>query len=161
MATMTVTEAYTILGVTTTATDSDIKSAWRTLVRRYHPDNQVTGDRTAFERVQAAYDVLRAQSKTIEYETVSASPFDHFTHWTTFRTKPSSSQSGTICSACHGTGFVSNVIHIGLTSTTTIRLCSTCGGRAQKTVCSVCLGKGYSEYHAGFMTIKIACPACQ
>jgi molecular chaperone DnaJ len=33
---------YAILGVSTTATDLEIKRAYRNLVKRYHPDSEIT-----------------------------------------------------------------------------------------------------------------------
>ncbi|MCK4472395.1 MAG: DnaJ domain-containing protein, partial [Anaerolineae bacterium] len=49
---------YTVLGVPQSATDEDIKRAYRTLARRYHPDSRVEAVPTAlFHDVQTAYAV--------------------------------------------------------------------------------------------------------
>ena len=53
-----VAEAYALLGVPVKASDSELRSAYRVLVRRYHPDTN-GGDRTEEERlwaVQQAYE---------------------------------------------------------------------------------------------------------
>jgi hypothetical protein len=52
--------AYEILGVPPSATDREVRTAYRALVWRYHPDNN-QGDESARERfmaVQAAYEEL-------------------------------------------------------------------------------------------------------
>lgn len=53
-------DAYALLGVPTKATDNDVRSAYRQLIRRYHPDSN-GGDRTAEDRllaVQQAYEKI-------------------------------------------------------------------------------------------------------
>ena len=52
---------YKTLGVERTASDKEIKSAYRKLARKYHPDLN-PGDKTAesrFKEIQEAYAVLR------------------------------------------------------------------------------------------------------
>jgi molecular chaperone DnaJ len=63
---------YRVLGVSDTATQKDIKSAYRKLSRQYHPD-QNPGDKAAEERfkeVSAAYDVVGDAEKRKEYDEV-------------------------------------------------------------------------------------------
>lgn len=64
---------YAELGVSRTATADEIKKAFRTLARKYHPDaNQ--GDASAeerFKRVSEAYDVLSDADKRAKYDTLS------------------------------------------------------------------------------------------
>jgi len=61
---------YKILGVPKTATDKEIKSAYRKLARQYHPDvNQ--NDKSAeekFKDIGEAYDVLGDESKRSKYD---------------------------------------------------------------------------------------------
>ena len=57
------TDPYTVLGVSRDASDEDIKKAYRTLAKKYHPDVN-PGDKTAEEKmkeVNAAYDLIRRQ----------------------------------------------------------------------------------------------------
>src|SRR5919108_3455088 len=63
---------YRILGVSDTASQKDIKSAYRKLSRQYHPDAN-PGDKAAEERfkeVSAAYDVVGDPEKRKEYDEV-------------------------------------------------------------------------------------------
>src|ERR1700756_1913455 len=61
---------YQILGVPKTATDKEIKAAYRKLARQYHPDvNQ--NDKTAedkFKNVGEAYEVLSDVDKRAKYD---------------------------------------------------------------------------------------------
>jgi len=61
---------YDALGVSKTASQDEIKKAYRKLVRQYHPDKN-PGDKEAEERfkeVQAAYDVLSDPDKRKQYD---------------------------------------------------------------------------------------------
>ena len=61
---------YEVLGVAKTATDDDIKKAFRKLARRYHPDVN-PGDKTAetkFKEIAEAYEVLSDKKKRETYD---------------------------------------------------------------------------------------------
>lgn len=61
---------YDALGVSRTATDKDIRSAYRRLARKYHPDVN-PGDKAAearFKEVNAAYEVLSDAAKRKKYD---------------------------------------------------------------------------------------------
>ncbi len=59
---------YQILHVGRTAKQEEIKSAYRKLSRKYHPDNAGEQAREQFEKVQEAYAVLGEEEKRAAYD---------------------------------------------------------------------------------------------
>lgn len=50
---------YNVLGVATIATDDEIKTSWRRLIKQWHPDrSKEPGSREQFEAIQNAYTIL-------------------------------------------------------------------------------------------------------
>ena len=49
---------YELLGVSKTATDEEIKRAFRKLAKMYHPDNKETGDAAKFKQIGETYAIL-------------------------------------------------------------------------------------------------------
>ncbi|GAB3479872.1 curved DNA-binding protein [Azotobacter salinestris] len=60
---------YTMLGVEPTADEKTIKTAYRRLARKYHPDmNKEAGAENRFKEVAEAYEVLSDAEKRAEYD---------------------------------------------------------------------------------------------
>ncbi len=67
---------YEILGVSKNASKDEIKSAYRKLAKKYHPDNKETGDEAKFKEVQEAYDILYDDEKRAAYDRFGHAAFD-------------------------------------------------------------------------------------
>jgi curved DNA-binding protein CbpA len=59
---------YLLLGVQESATEHQIRAAYRTLARRYHPDVSRTPDAKKFARIHQAYNVLGSATNRMEYD---------------------------------------------------------------------------------------------
>lgn len=69
---------YEVLGVDKTASDADIKKAYRQLAKKYHPDMN-PGDKEAeanFKEVNEAYDILSDPDKKAKYDQYGHAAFD-------------------------------------------------------------------------------------
>ncbi len=70
-------DLYQILGVQKTATADEIKSAYRKLAMKYHPDKN-PGDKNAeemFKKISSAYDVLGDTTKRNQYDSYGSSSY--------------------------------------------------------------------------------------
>jgi len=69
---------YEVLGVSKTASDDEIKRAFRKLAKEYHPDiNKAPDAAEKFKEVQEAYAVLSDASKRKQYDQFGHSAFDN------------------------------------------------------------------------------------
>ncbi|MBW2219842.1 MAG: DnaJ domain-containing protein, partial [Deltaproteobacteria bacterium] len=74
---MSETDYYKILGVNKSASDGEIKKAYRKLAMKYHPDH-TKGDKTAeekFKKISEAYAVLSDKEKRKQYDTFGINGF--------------------------------------------------------------------------------------
>ena len=67
---------YEVLGVSKNASKDEIKSAYRKLAKKYHPDNKETGDEAKFKEVQEAYDILFDDQKRDAYNQFGHAAFE-------------------------------------------------------------------------------------
>lgn len=65
-------DPYVSLGLARSATDKDIKKAYRKMALKYHPDRS-GGDENKFKEVSAAYEILSDPQKKKEYDTYGGS----------------------------------------------------------------------------------------
>src|SRR5262249_57955652 len=77
---------YRILGVERGADDKTIKSAYRKLARKYHPDVN-KGQDARFKEINEAYEVLSDPEKRRRYDTLGPD-------WQSYAHQPSGSQPG-------------------------------------------------------------------
>ena len=71
----TVKDYYATLGVSRTASESEIKKAFRKLAIRYHPDKNASPDaKEKFQEANEAYDVLGDPTKRAGYDALLANP---------------------------------------------------------------------------------------
>ena len=67
-------DLYAVLGVSKDASQDEIKSAYRKLAMKYHPDRN-PGNKEAeekFKNISAAYDVLGDETKRRSYDSYGA-----------------------------------------------------------------------------------------
>jgi curved DNA-binding protein CbpA len=75
------TDPYAVLGLTRQATQEQIQRAYRTLMRRHHPDTRPMGDpaehaasNTTLQQVTAAYAVLGDPARRASYDNHHTTP---------------------------------------------------------------------------------------
>ena len=60
---------YEVLGLSKSASQDEIKKAYRTLAKKYHPDiNKEPGAEDKFKEIQEAYDILSDEKKKQLYD---------------------------------------------------------------------------------------------
>ncbi|MBX4195493.1 DnaJ domain-containing protein [Candidatus Parcubacteria bacterium] len=65
---------YKILGVERSASEEDIKKAFRKMAHQYHPDKK-SGDEAKFKELNEAYTILSDKEKRRQYDTFGSSNF--------------------------------------------------------------------------------------
>lgn len=162
------TNHYEVLGVNESAAQDDIKSAYRKLAMKYHPDKN-PGDKSAeeqFKKVQEAYDTLSEDSKRKNYDFMRKNgydprgfnPRDPFSYYTSQNNDPfadffrNANHQASI--AGHDIGFnlacsFEDTIHGTRKNVTfnTNEICSSCDGEGHKKgstkiTCHNCKGSG-------------------
>lgn len=159
-------DPYKILGVARSASDDEIKKAYRKLSKQYHPDNKQTGDEEKFKEISNAYETLSDKNKRVAYDNPGFNgpwsggfnPFEDFFRGSS--RKPKQNQP------------TDNGCEIHAQKDTTIKIdyekkveCTFCGGRGGDHVdCSNCNGTGFvtRTTQMGFMMSQTMepCPVC-
>ncbi len=70
-------DLYEVLGIAKTASKDEIKSAYRKLAKKYHPDiNKEADAETKFKEIQEAYDILYDDTKRASYDRFGHQAFE-------------------------------------------------------------------------------------
>jgi len=170
---------YDILGVNKNASENEIKTAFRTLSKKFHPD--IGGDSEKFKEISEAYSVLSKEDKRREYDNGGLRNFgpapSHFSNaFANFfnmgqhfrRPDPLAPKKGRTIVLEHevslGTLLFGGEIDINLSFED---VCIECGGRGAKnvSVCDTCNGSGQiTESKSGNGMLFMAsstCPNCR
>lgn len=187
---MTQRDYYEILMVSKSASDGEIKKAYRDLAKKYHPDlNPGDGDAEAkFKEASEAYEVLKDPNKRTIYdqyghqglknqgfsgfsnaEDIFSSFGDIFDSFFGFGGGPRSRRSSKGEDAKVQIEVTLEEVCTGTTKkieNEILQDCQTCDGTGAKlgsspSTCSVCQGYGQVQQNRGFISIATTCPQCR
>jgi DnaJ family protein A protein 2 len=149
-------ELYSILGVTNTASQDEIKKAYRKLAIKEHPDKG--GDPEKFKQISEAYSILQDPQKKQQYDCgmldehgnnngPSFDPFHVFSHFFNNETFGQSSFTGKPAKSCKEVNLRISLEDIYKGKQTTLKLtkqacCQKCNGEGGHKPKNVCLGCG-------------------
>lgn len=176
---------YEVLGVSRTATQEELKKAYRKLTFQYHPDRN-PGDKEAeekFKEAAEAYNVLRDEEKRARYDQFGFAGVGQGQGFT--NTSDIFSQFGDLFGdffgfgggsggamegsdlrysltisfeqACHG-----DEVKLNLPRHVTCEKCggSGCAPGTSPETCPTCRGRGQIRRSQGFFTLATPCPSC-
>ena len=174
---------YEILGVSRSATQMEIKKAYRKLAMKYHPDKN-PGDKKAeekFKQINEAYQVLSDEEKRRIYDRYGKEGLEG----RGYRPSGSFEDIFDIFNEMFGGGFreteysmpydLDKGITINLSFEEAVygvskeleneyyALCEKCGGSGAKAkeICPACKGRGSIVVGNGFIRMSQTCPACE
>jgi len=180
---------YEVLGISKTASSEEIKSAYRKLALKYHPDKN-PGDKEAeekFKEINEAYDVLSDAKKKQQYDVFGhdpggGNPFQG--GYTQYSGDFSNVEDifGDFFSGASGGKYSQRrggdlrydleVSYLEAMDGSEVSIdiprkevCSACGGSGSGDgsapgQCPKCKGKGQIRYSQGFFSLSIECPQC-
>jgi molecular chaperone DnaJ len=182
---------YEILGVTRSCDDGTIKSAFRKLAMKWHPDKN-PGDQSCehqFKEINEAYDVLKDEQKRAAYDRFGHAAFENGGgHAHGFGAEFGSTFSdifegifGMASGRTRATGrergadlrynleitleeaFHGKTAQLKLPTNVTCEVCSGTGAKpgTEPIQCRTCGGAGRIRHAQGFFTIERTCHACQ
>lgn len=156
---------YEILGVEKTATQDEIKKAYRNLAKENHPDKG--GDPEKFKKISVAYDILGDENKRRDYDN-PVSPFGGFGFNDIFNQMFNQQKQQRV----HDTvlNLDVTVFESYLATDKKIRFkvkekCNTCNGEGgDKKTCTTCKGKGSIMMQMGsgmfIQMMNVSCTSC-
>jgi molecular chaperone DnaJ len=181
---------YDVLEVDRTADESELKSAFRKLAMKWHPDRN-PGDRnceTRFKEINEAYEVLKDPDKRAAYNRFGHAAFEHGVHGpagfgTDFGSAFSDLFEGIfgMAGARSGGGrergadlrynmeisleeaYGGKAAQVRIPTSVTCEACSGSGAKpgTRPKACPTCGGQGRIRHAQGFFTLERTCPACQ
>ncbi|MEM4067861.1 MAG: J domain-containing protein [Candidatus Micrarchaeaceae archaeon] len=141
-------DPYKILGIQRGASKEEIKSAYRELAKKYHPDRNA-GDKVAeekFKEITQAYEELLSN----KHKPVSPDFTFHI--------------PGEPLYVNVSLSFLESVLGSEKTITFNYKkVCDACYGSGAKTTqqCSYCQGRGFIQTQNSILTINMTCPVCR
>lgn len=181
---------YEVLGVARGAGEADLKSAFRKLAMKYHPDRN-PGDAEAehrFKDINEAYEVLRDPDKRAAYDryghaafeqgagggpgfgaefaTTFADIFDDLFGMSGRRARGGGRERGADLrynmEITLEEAYAGKTAQVHIPTSVTCETCSGTGAKAgsKPKTCSTCGGYGKIRHAQGFFTLERTCPAC-
>lgn len=74
-------DCYDVLNVTRDSTKSEIGKIYRIFARKYHPDNQYTGDEEKFKEIANAYEILKDDEARKDYDYMLDNPEAYYQNY--------------------------------------------------------------------------------
>ena len=158
---------YKSLDIDKSASEDEIKKAYRKLALKYHPDKN-NGESTKFKEISEAYEILSDANKKKVYDSGGQEPmnfnmnFNHddiFQHF--FGGNPFNQQRQKVKrnNFQHTINVNLKDIHIGLSKTLKIIVKKTCF--ECKIKCNICNGNGMVSIQHGPLCVQQPCQTCQ
>ncbi len=182
---------YEILGVERNASEAEVKSAFRKLAMKYHPDRN-PGDKESehrFKEINEAYDVIKDADKRAAYDRYGHAAFEHGAGGAAGFGADFASTFSDIFDDLFGmTGrrgraggrargadlrynmeitleeaFAGKTAQVRIPTAVACEACSGTGAKAgsKPKACPTCGGYGKIRHAQGFFTLERTCPVCQ
>jgi molecular chaperone DnaJ len=181
---------YEVLGVQRGASDAELKTAFRKMAMKHHPDRN-PGDQNCehqFKEINEAYEVLKDADKRAAYDrfghaafeqgaggpgfgadfaTTFADIFDDFFGMSARRRGTGGRERGADLrynmEISLEEAFIGKTAQVRIPTSVTCETCSGTGAKAgtKPKPCPTCGGLGKLRHAQGFFTLERTCPACQ